>query len=71
MKLGYFTLTDNPPAYAEQRKDPNRFLQEVLEECIYAEELRACEPISKGSVQRGFSTTAGAYGVGEGRTEPG
>ena len=39
MKFGYFTLTDNPPAYGAQRRDPNQFLREVLEECQVAEEL--------------------------------
>lgn len=39
MKLGYFTLTDNPPGYGETRKDPNRLVEEVLAECIYAEEI--------------------------------
>ncbi len=28
MKFGYFTLTDNPPAYGPNRRDPNRFLLE-------------------------------------------
>ena len=39
MKFGYFTLTDNPPAYGAARRDPNQFLREVLEECRVAEEL--------------------------------
>lgn len=39
MKFGYFTLTDNPPAYGADRRDPNRFLCEVLRECQVAEEL--------------------------------
>jgi alkanesulfonate monooxygenase SsuD/methylene tetrahydromethanopterin reductase-like flavin-dependent oxidoreductase (luciferase family) len=39
MKFGYFTLTDNPPAYGQDRRDPNQFLCEVLEECRVAEEL--------------------------------
>ena len=39
MKLGYFTLTDNPPGYGETRKDANRLIEEVLAECIYAEEI--------------------------------
>src|SRR5918999_1704716 len=39
MKFGYFTLTDNPPAYGATRRDPNQFLLEVLEECRVAEEL--------------------------------
>jgi len=39
MKLGYFTLTDNPPDYGDSRKDPNQLIQEVLAECIHAEEL--------------------------------
>jgi alkanesulfonate monooxygenase SsuD/methylene tetrahydromethanopterin reductase-like flavin-dependent oxidoreductase (luciferase family) len=39
MKFGYFTLTDNPPAYGPTRRNPNQFLREVLAECLYAEEL--------------------------------
>ncbi len=39
MKFGYFTLTDNPPAYGVNRRDPNQFLCEVLRECQVAEEL--------------------------------
>ena len=39
MKLGYFTLTDNPPAYGAKRKDPSRLLEEVMEQCLQAEEI--------------------------------
>jgi len=39
MKFGYFTLTDNPPAYGPNRRDPNRFLLDVAEECIEAEAM--------------------------------
>ena len=39
MKLGYFTLTDNPPAYGADRKDPSRLLEEVMAQCIHAEEV--------------------------------
>jgi alkanesulfonate monooxygenase SsuD/methylene tetrahydromethanopterin reductase-like flavin-dependent oxidoreductase (luciferase family) len=39
MKFGYFTLTDNPPAYGAARRNPNQFLSEVLEECLAAEEM--------------------------------
>src|SRR2546426_11745178 len=39
MKFGYFTLTDNPPAYGPGRRDPNRFLLEVVEECVEAEAM--------------------------------
>lgn len=39
MKFGYFTLTDNPKAYAERYRDPNRFLLDILEEARLAEEL--------------------------------
>ncbi|MCH8892514.1 MAG: LLM class flavin-dependent oxidoreductase, partial [Chloroflexi bacterium] len=39
MKLGYFTLTDNPPAYGASRKDPSRLLKEVLAQCIHAEKI--------------------------------
>jgi alkanesulfonate monooxygenase SsuD/methylene tetrahydromethanopterin reductase-like flavin-dependent oxidoreductase (luciferase family) len=39
MKLGYFTLTDNPVAYGDRRRDPSQFFDEVIEEAIYAEAL--------------------------------
>jgi alkanesulfonate monooxygenase SsuD/methylene tetrahydromethanopterin reductase-like flavin-dependent oxidoreductase (luciferase family) len=39
MKFGYFTLTDNPPAYGATRRDPNRFLLDVVEECVEAEAM--------------------------------
>lgn len=39
MRFGYFTLTDNPPAYKERRRDPNQFFEEVIEEGIYAEDV--------------------------------
>jgi len=39
MKLGYFTLTDNPPAYGDSRKDPSRLLEEVMDQCVHAEEV--------------------------------
>lgn len=39
MQLGYFTLTDNPPSYGSDRRDPNQFLREVLDEGVLAEEL--------------------------------
>ena len=39
MKLGYFTLTDNPPGYGDTRRDPNELINEVLDQCLYAEEL--------------------------------
>jgi len=39
VKFGYFTLTDNPPAYGERRRDPNRFFHEVLEEAVHAEDI--------------------------------
>jgi alkanesulfonate monooxygenase SsuD/methylene tetrahydromethanopterin reductase-like flavin-dependent oxidoreductase (luciferase family) len=39
MKFGYFTLTDNPPAYGPGRRDPNQFLLDVVEECIEAESM--------------------------------
>jgi alkanesulfonate monooxygenase SsuD/methylene tetrahydromethanopterin reductase-like flavin-dependent oxidoreductase (luciferase family) len=39
VKFGYFTLTDNPPAYGPSRRDPNRFLLEVVEECVEAEAM--------------------------------
>ena len=39
MKLGYFTLSDNPPGYAETRKDHTQYIHELVEECIYAEQI--------------------------------
>ncbi len=39
MKFGYFTLTDTPPTYGARRRDPNRFLLELMEECLHAEEI--------------------------------
>ena len=37
MRFGYFTLTDNPPAYGSKRRDPNQFFNEVIEEAVEAE----------------------------------
>jgi alkanesulfonate monooxygenase SsuD/methylene tetrahydromethanopterin reductase-like flavin-dependent oxidoreductase (luciferase family) len=39
MKFGYFTLTDNPSVYGVNRRDPNQFLREALEECQGAKKL--------------------------------
>ena len=39
MKFGYFTLTDNPPAYGERRRDPSEIIREVLEQCVEAEAM--------------------------------
>jgi alkanesulfonate monooxygenase SsuD/methylene tetrahydromethanopterin reductase-like flavin-dependent oxidoreductase (luciferase family) len=39
MRFGYFTLTDNPPGYGAKRRDASRFLLEVMEECLHAEEI--------------------------------
>src|SRR5437870_3176132 len=39
MKFGYFTLTDNPPAYGAQRRDPSQIILDVLEECVEAEAM--------------------------------
>ena len=39
MKLGYFTLTDNPPRYGTGRKDPSRLLGEVMAQCLHAEDI--------------------------------
>ena len=39
MKIGYFTLTDNPKEYGDTRKDPNQMILDLEEQCIYAEEL--------------------------------
>ncbi|WP_026961418.1 LLM class flavin-dependent oxidoreductase [Alicyclobacillus herbarius] len=39
MKFGLFTLTDNPPAYGDERKDSNQMLLDLVEQAVYAEEL--------------------------------
>ncbi len=39
MKIGYFTLTDNPIEYGDTRKDPNQMILDLEEQCIYAEDL--------------------------------
>lgn len=39
MKFGYFTLTDNPDVYGDERKDPNQMVRDLVEQCVYAEEL--------------------------------
>jgi len=39
VKFGYFTLSDNPPYYEPNRRDPNQFLREILAECLAAEDL--------------------------------
>ena len=39
MKLGHFTLTDNPPMYGTGRKNPSRLLEEVMAQGLYAEEI--------------------------------
>ena len=39
MKFGYFTLTDNAPAYGDRRREPGTFIREVLEECVEAEAM--------------------------------
>ena len=39
MKLGYFTLTDNPPTYAERRQDANQLLLQTIEQALAAERL--------------------------------
>jgi alkanesulfonate monooxygenase SsuD/methylene tetrahydromethanopterin reductase-like flavin-dependent oxidoreductase (luciferase family) len=38
MKLGYFTLTDNPIEYAD-RKNPNQMILDLAEQAVYAEDL--------------------------------
>lgn len=38
MKIGYFTLTDNPIEYAD-RKNPNQMILDLVEQCVYAEDL--------------------------------
>jgi alkanesulfonate monooxygenase SsuD/methylene tetrahydromethanopterin reductase-like flavin-dependent oxidoreductase (luciferase family) len=39
MKFGYFTLTDNPPAYAEMRQDPASIIRNTVEQCVEAEAM--------------------------------
>ncbi|HTE87027.1 MAG TPA: LLM class flavin-dependent oxidoreductase [Dehalococcoidia bacterium] len=39
MKFGYFTLTDNPPAYGSRRRDPGTLIHEVVEQCVEAEAM--------------------------------
>ena len=39
MKIGYFTLTDNPVEYGKTKKDPNQMITDLAEQCIYAEDL--------------------------------
>jgi hypothetical protein len=39
MKFGYFTLTDNPAGYGARRRDTNRLLLDVMEECVHAEAI--------------------------------
>lgn len=39
MKLGYFTMTHNPPELGKDRQDPKLLLEDTLAQCLYAEEL--------------------------------
>ncbi len=39
MEFGYFSLTDNPPGYAERRADHNQLILDVVEQAIAADEL--------------------------------
>ncbi|MCL4319567.1 MAG: LLM class flavin-dependent oxidoreductase [Firmicutes bacterium] len=39
MKIGFFTLTDNPPAYGSSRQDPNLMVKQLAEQGVLAEEL--------------------------------
>src|SRR6266498_3304824 len=39
MKFGYFSLTDNPPGYAERRAHHNQLILDVVEQAIRADEL--------------------------------
>src|SRR5207248_1188539 len=39
MRFGYFTLTDNPPGYAERRANPNQLVRDVVEQAIQADQL--------------------------------
>ena len=37
MQFGYFTLSDNN--YADNRRSPNQFVADILDEALYAEEV--------------------------------
>ncbi|MBM2809676.1 MAG: luciferase [Chloroflexi bacterium] len=39
MQFGYFTLTDNPMAYGDRRRNPNRLLLDTVDEALAAEPL--------------------------------
>ena len=39
MKFGYFSLTDNPPGYAERRANHNQLILDVVAQAIRADEL--------------------------------
>ncbi|MGJ9460718.1 LLM class flavin-dependent oxidoreductase, partial [Oceanobacillus sp. CF4.6] len=39
MKFGYFTLTDNPIEFGQDRRDPNEYIKDVVDQAVYAEEL--------------------------------
>ena len=39
MKLGYFTLSDNPATYGATRRDPSRFILDIMEECVEADAM--------------------------------
>src|SRR5438105_2036672 len=39
MRFGYFTLTDNPPGYAERRANHNQLILDVVEQAIQADHL--------------------------------
>ena len=62
MKLGYFTMTHNPPGYAGDRQDPNQILEDTLTQCLYAEELgfnSVWVPYLRGLLQRAHATLCG------------
>jgi alkanesulfonate monooxygenase SsuD/methylene tetrahydromethanopterin reductase-like flavin-dependent oxidoreductase (luciferase family) len=39
VKFGYFTLTDNPPAFGERRQEGNQLIRNVIEQAIEAEQM--------------------------------
>ena len=63
MKFGYFTLTDNPPAYGPSRRDPNRFLLDVVEECVEAEAMGYAQRLGSRAPLRPLRHPALAHDV--------
>jgi len=69
MQLGYFTLTDNPPSYGADRRDPNQFLREVLDEGVLAEDDQvrtrfnvSCVASGDTGMQTGYESLARTQG---------